>query len=421
MIEEEEEEEVVVVQGRRTTEVTPLLLLSLLSAKTMNDATAVAVAVAAAAPGVDDTADTTTTDDNDDEDFVEKNPASPSSTKKATTGAGAFPKPIITPLYRLTVLAWFGMISFGLFATFQYVVPATIQSWWYFDDHYDDDYENTTTTSIISYQQERWEKTDPGLYRPSTSSQDDDDDEEQPTNNSGIANSLMLVHLTCGIYLMFVGPIQLVPYIRHNYINVHRWIGRCYILTAFVASTCATTWVLLFHTSRYWIHEDIGNITFGLAALVSSIQSYRYIRIATNISSATTTTTRDDDDDKNKDDYYTTYIQYHKLWSYRLFGVIFGAALYRIWSWPIYILGTAILPPIDSVDPHPLISVTFYMLFVPSWIVIELIYRGIWKPSEVVLQWSFGILLALLLPILCLTWIPAMFNLPTVQEQILTN
>ena len=391
MIEEDEE------QQQDRTEVTPLLLLSLYSSANKNKTN-------------DEADDTDDNNDEEDYDFEKKNLALLTTTTKASTTSTRaplllpkLPKPVqVTPLYRLTVLTWFCMISFGLFATFQYVVPAiaTVSStgWYYYFHAVDDDDDATTTT----YQQERWDKTDPGLYRTST------------TTSSGTANSLMLVHLICGIYLMFVGPIQLVPWIRQNYLNVHRWIGRIYILTALIASSCATTWVIVFHTSRFWIHEDVGNITFGIAAFISSIQSYRYIRLSVSITATSSTST---DYTKNRE----KYIQLHKLWSFRLFGVIFGAALYRIWSWPFYLLGTVILPPVGNLDPHPIISITFYLLFVPSWIVIELIYRKKWKPSNVVLQWSFGILLALLLPILCLTWIPAMLNLPTVQEQILKS
>ena len=398
MIEEDEE------QQQDRTEVTPLLLLSLYSSANKNKTN-------------DEADDTDDNNDEEDYDFEKKNLALLTTTTKASTTSTRaplllpkLPKPVqVTPLYRLTVLTWFCMISFGLFATFQYVVPAiaTVSlTGWYYYIHDDYDYDDATTTT---YQQERWDKTDPGLYRTSTS--------------SGVANSLMLVHLLCGIYLMFVGPIQLVPWIRQNYLNAHRWIGRIYILTALIASSCATTWVLVYHTSRYWIHEDIGNITFGIAAFISSIQSYRHIRLSVSITATSSTSTSTTN---NKEiEYYTKnrekYIQLHKLWSFRLFGVIFGAALYRIWSWPFYILGTVILPPVNNLDPHPIISITFYLLFVPSWIVIELIYRKKWKPSNVVLQWSFGILLALLLPILCLTWIPAMLNLPTVQEQILKS
>ncbi|CAB9498784.1 Predicted membrane protein (DUF2306) [Seminavis robusta] len=278
----------------------------------------------------------------------------------ATTSTVTF-----TPLFRLTALAWCSTISFALFALFQYVLPAI-----------------TSTIRNDGNYQQRWEQTDPGLYR---------------SGKTSTANGLMVVHMMGGIFLMLAGPIQLIPWMRKNKrLQYHRWIGRVYLLAALTASCGATTFVLLFRTSRLWIHEDIQNVLFGLAVIACSLQSYRYIAIPSQ-----------------KD------IQLHKFWSWSLVGFIFtGAPLYRICSWPIYILATNVLPPVGNITPHPIISASFYCIFLPL-ILSMILYKyrhnhhQSWKPDTGVLNGALAMLLVLWLPLLMFTWIPAIFDRPT--------
>ena len=266
-----------------------------------------------------------------------------------------------TPLYRLTVLVWVSMLSFGMFAAFQYVLPVVFGQHWH-----------------------RWNKTDPGLYRDKTP----------------FANVIMIVHLTCGVYLMTVGPIQLIPHIRRKYLDLHRWTGRIYIGAVLLLTTCTTIFVLRYRTSRDWIHEDIGNVIFGSAGFYSALQSYKYVAISKDI-------------------------MRHKLWSWRLFAVIFGAAWYRIYSWPVFLI-------FQNCTPNFFTNLTFYLIFPPFWLLIELIWhQDYWESTllllpikadylkDALIQVAFVVLLSLMLPVFLLTWVPSALNLPTVQQLIL--
>lgn len=278
-------------------------------------------------------------------------PSNPAQHSNAMTAvAKADPE---SPVFYLTIMAWITMILFGAFALFQYILPALC-----YNDYL------------------RWDNTNPGLYRPDNTP----------------ANYLMLIHQCGGAFLMTAGPIQLIPSIRRRFIRLHRWTGRVYIAASLIASGCATVFVLLYRTSRLWIHEDIGNFLFGVAAFGSALQSYRYIAI-------------------------TKDIPKHKLWSWRLFGVIFGAALYRVQLVPYGILVILFNGPWRY--SQVFMNLTFYTLWAPSWVVIELIQFHNWKPTKALLWVAFGLLTFMTSAISYTVWIPAMLNHPGLQNQLL--
>jgi hypothetical protein len=70
-----------------------------------------------------------------------------------------------------------------------------------------------------------------------------------------------MVHFLAGIVLVGLGPIQLVPWIRQNYLHLQRSTGRVYIGAALLAASCATLFVILYGTSRGDLYA--GNILFG--------------------------------------------------------------------------------------------------------------------------------------------------------------
>ena len=101
----------------------------------------------------------------------------------------------------LTGTTWISMLVFGLFASGHYVRRALNGTW--------------SSPSI------GWDLSDPNLYRP----------------NSPRGNLLMVIHLIFGTILMVLGPIQLIPSVRRNYLNLHRLMGRLYIVSTITAAT----------------------------------------------------------------------------------------------------------------------------------------------------------------------------------------
>lgn len=246
-----------------------------------------------------------------------------------------------------TAVLWSSMILFGSFALFQYILPVLLQGDW-----------------------ERWDITDAGLYRSRKS-----------------ANRLMISHLMCGVVMQILGPIQLIPSFRRKYIQVHRILGRIYIGAALGASGLATTYVLLYRTSRNWIHEDVGNIIFGLAVFLSASMSLWHIL---------------------KGD-----IENHKVWSVRLFLAVFGATAFRVGTVP-YFLAVILGAPYSQA----VVNSFFYVLVVPSWFGYELVRRKqveIGTISIIMASTIWGILTVI---DFVGAWLPAMLNQPSLQTGI---
>mmetsp|Transcript_18559 Transcript_18559/g.38687 ORF Transcript_18559/g.38687 Transcript_18559/m.38687 type:complete len:93 (-) Transcript_18559:307-585(-) len=89
----------------------------------------------------------------------------------------------------------------------------------------------------------------------------------------------MLLHFLAGIVLMTVGPIQLIPSFRRQFLGSHRFIGRIYIMAAMMASVCANLLVVIYGTSRGNWFEDAGNVVFGVLMFSCACQSYRHAAI----------------------------------------------------------------------------------------------------------------------------------------------
>lgn len=125
--------------------------------------------------------------------------------------------------FTLTTSVWISSILFAIFTGAHYI-----------------------RHSLIG-QIDKWNDTYPGLYRPQNIA----------------ANRLMILHFLAGIVLMTVGPVQLIPSFRRQFLDSHRLIGRIYIMEAMTASVCATLFVVIYGTSRGDRFEDAGNVLFG--------------------------------------------------------------------------------------------------------------------------------------------------------------
>ena len=224
-----------------------------------------------------------------------------------------------------------------------------------------------------------WETTDPGLYRPKHS----------------IANGLMLFHFFAGVILMIAGPVQLIPSFRQNFLDIHRLIGRMYIFAALMASLCATIFVLMYGTSRGDHYEDSGNILFGLLVFLCACQSYRHVA-------------------------FTKKMAFHKLWSWRLYSLVLGALLYRLYA-TVY-FAFLLYTPWQGNDA--MYESMYFLFYLPNLVVVEILWRmQQQQPQNAIKVGLFSFctifLVTTSLAIFFFSWLPAIQGKSSVQSQVL--
>jgi hypothetical protein len=267
----------------------------------------------------------------------------------------------------LTVVVWIATILFGIFTAIHYVRNAFRGRW------------------------NAWDSTDVGLYRESTPP----------------ANILMVIHFLAGIYLMLVGPIQLVKPIRQRFGHFHRIMGRIYIATALVASTCATLFVLLYGTPRQNRHEDVNNVLFGFSVFFCAIQSIRHATLTKNI-------------------------ECHKRWSWRLYALILGVLLFRLYktTYNSVLLVAATTRDTESDEAkgespnqqHWSYNVLFYLLFPPNLMMVEYLWYRRMDANKTYFDVSFVIVAIVFVSvsgfhIATKSWIPAVLQRSTTASE----
>lgn len=78
-----------------------------------------------------------------------------------------------------------------------------------------------------------------------------------------VGNLAFAAHVLLAGTVTFGGALQLVPQIRARFIGVHRWNGRLFLLTAFVAAISGLCMI--------WIRGSRANFTAGLATSVDAV------------------------------------------------------------------------------------------------------------------------------------------------------
>lgn len=186
--------------------------------------------------------------------------------------------------------------------------------------------------SSLLHRFEEWEWTDVGLYHPTA-----------PT-----ATCIMALHFVGGVVLLTLGPIQLIPWFRKKYIWLHRITGRIYLLSALIAASGGTIYVLLVGTTIGRV-ADVSNVLFGLACLVSTVETYRHVK-------------------------FTKKIELHKKWAWRLFSLAMGSLAFRLYA----VVRTLVFHQINKPTGIAM-YVMSYSFFVPNLIIVELRWLHGWK------------------------------------------
>lgn len=114
---------------------------------------------------------------------------------------------------------------------------------------------------------------------------------------------ILLTHITGGTLALVLGPFQFWPWLRRKHLNLHRWLGRGYLL-CIVASTISAVYILTIPESPVGFRTGIGGL--ALAWIITGSLAFIAIR--------------------------KRQIEQHREWMIRCYVVTFGFVTYRIIS-----------------------------------------------------------------------------------------
>ena len=87
------------------------------------------------------------------------------------------------------------------------------------------------------------------------------------------AKLAFLIHITAGSIALAIGSIQIIPAVRKNYLNVHRWLGRLYALAVLLGG--ASGFLIAFQ-----VDGIIGTSGFALLAVFWLVVTVQAVRLA---------------------------------------------------------------------------------------------------------------------------------------------
>ena len=143
------------------------------------------------------------------------------------------------------------------------------------------------------------------------------------------------LHIIPGMVALMVGPFQFVPYLRKKYLQMHRMLGKVYVLACMLGGIAG--FVIAYFAMGGWI------ATFGFMSMAAT-WLYCTTKAWTSI--------------RKKD------IPKHQAWMIRSFAVTLAAVTLRIWI--------------------PIFQGGFGMEFLPSYVIISWLS---WIPNVFVANW----------------------------------
>ena len=154
--------------------------------------------------------------------------------------------------------------------------------------------------------------------------------------NSNVWHTLFYVHITAGGLAMLTGWSQFSNRLRGRYLNMHRFVGKVYVLSVLLSS-CAGLYIAFFASGG--IISVVGFGSLALLWLFTDIKAYTSIR--------------------------KLQIDEHERWMIRNYALTFAAVTLRIWL-P---LATGLMH-FDFITSYRVIS---WLCWVPNLVVAELI------------------------------------------------
>lgn len=111
----------------------------------------------------------------------------------------------------------------------------------------------------------------------------------------------VFVHVVFGILALLLGPFQFIPGIRNNYLTVHRWMGRTYLISTMIAGIAG---LYMASTSQVNYTYQTGLTSLALIWITAGTMAYIAIR---NLN-----------------------IKQHREWMIRSYVITFGFTAFRL-------------------------------------------------------------------------------------------
>jgi uncharacterized membrane protein len=170
---------------------------------------------------------------------------------------------------------------------------------------------------------------------------------------------LTLVHILPGALFLTLMPLQFVPSIRRNHLQLHRWMGRALVVSGLIIGTTAL--VMSYKMNIGGPNETAATTLFGILFLFSLIKAYRHIR--------------------------RKEVARHREWMIRAYAVGLGVATTR----PIVGMFFAF----RRLTPHEFFGIAFWLGFTITFLVAEwwIDYtrqHPVERPSESIRNRSFA-------------------------------
>jgi uncharacterized membrane protein len=148
----------------------------------------------------------------------------------------------------------------------------------------------------------------------------------------------LLMHIVGAMLAVILGPFQFLPGIRsRRFLNVHRWLGRTYLIAVLVGGLGG---LYMARLSYGGLPTHLGFASLGILWLFSGWQAYRHIR--------------------------RREIELHREWMMRNYALTFAGVMLRVWMPLSGAAGFAFLPSY---------LVVAWLCWVPNLLVAEWMIR----------------------------------------------
>lgn len=146
---------------------------------------------------------------------------------------------------------------------------------------------------------------------------------------------LTLIHILPGALFLVLAPLQFVPGIRRNHLQIHRWMGRVLVVCGLIIGASAL--VMSYRMNIGGPNETAATTLFAIVFLICLVKAFIYIR--------------------------RKQVARHREWMIRAYGVGLGVATTR----PI--VGAFFAA--RRLTPHEFFGIAFWLGFTVTFLVAE--------------------------------------------------
>jgi uncharacterized membrane protein len=164
---------------------------------------------------------------------------------------------------------------------------------------------------------------------------------DAPVATAGIG-----LHFLSGAVILLLGSIQLIERFRNRFPQVHRWIGRVYIVASLITAIGGLVYIFLHGTVGGTV-MDIGFTLYGILMFAAAIETLRHARAGR--------------------------MREHRAWALRLYVLAIGSWLYRM-EYGVWFLFTGGVGSTENLN-GPFDQVMAFFFYLPNLAILELILR----------------------------------------------